>query len=218
MANISQTIVALIVVLISLTFHEAAHAFVAYLLGDPTAKNRGRMSLNPIVHIDPLGTVILPLVMALSGSGVFGWAKPVPVNLSNLKNPKRDDALIGAAGPAMNFVLALISSVLIRFALMVHSGGQPSAGLQFILQILLLSVQINLLLMLFNLLPIPPLDGSAILQAFLPAHAAIKFAEIQKYGFLILIILIFTNLLDTLYLGPFSHIFLTIFYSIAGLN
>jgi Zn-dependent protease len=210
-------VLAIIVVLLSLTVHEAAHSLVAFLLGDPTARNRGRMSLNPIVHIDPVGTIILPLLLAFTGAGVFGWAKPVPVNIYNLKNPKRDDGLIALAGPASNLLLALFAAVAIRVILLFALHGQLSSGTVFILRFLSLGIQVNIFLMLFNLLPIPPLDGSSILQMFLPAHHSFRMIQLQKYGFLILLVLIFTNILDMLYLSPFGGLFIKIMFLVAGL-
>ncbi|MBN1355527.1 site-2 protease family protein [bacterium] len=212
-----EVVLAIIVVLISLTLHEAAHAMAAYFFGDPTARNRGRLSLNPLVHIDPLGTVLLPLLLAITGGVVFGWAKPVPINLNNLKNPKRDDGLIALAGPAANLVLAVAAAVLIRLILLTMSSLIPVHGLVFIIQFLNIAIQVNIFLMLFNILPIPPLDGFSIFQMFLPVHLSFKLMQIQKYGFIIILILVFTGILDLLYFRPVGGIFFSLIHLITGL-
>jgi Zn-dependent protease len=217
MENIAESIVSIIIVLISLTFHEAAHALVAYLFGDSTARDQGRLSLNPIAHIDLFGTILLPIVLALSGAGVFGWAKPVPVNVNNLRNPKRDDGYIGAAGPMTNFALAIIAAIFIRLLIAVMPQSLGSPGTQYLLMILVLFIQINVLLMIFNLIPIPPLDGSAILEAVLPMRYAWKFHQLHRYGFLILIVLIFTNILDAIYFKPVGGIIMAFIKKIAGI-
>ncbi|MBN1551962.1 site-2 protease family protein, partial [bacterium] len=214
----SQIIIPIFVILVSLTFHEASHALVADRLGDPTAKYQGRLSLNPLVHIDPFGTVLLPLLLAIIGAPVFGWAKPVPVNLNYLKNPKRDDGIIAAAGPGSNLLLALVSAIGIRVLFLANPNWNMSNFGNVLFLVLFYFIIINVILMLFNLIPFPPLDGSAILEAFLPAHLAFKLHKIKRYGFVILILLIFTGLLNQLYFSPIGGLFIMGFDYIAGLH
>jgi Zn-dependent protease len=171
-------------ILLALTFHEYAHAYVAYRYGDDTAKQLGRLSLNPLRHLDPLGTIMIFLVH-------FGWAKPVPVNPSRLKNPKKDMLWISAAGPLANMGLALISGILIRVLNMisgVSSSHSPMMGLLIV--VALMSLQINLALAIFNILPIAPLDGSKILSGLLPAGQQHIVHFLERYGPFILIGLI----------------------------
>lgn len=186
-----------VALLFSLSVHEAAHAWSADKLGDPTARELGRITLNPIAHIDPVMTLLLPALMLFAGLPPFGAAKPVPVDTRNLAHPKRDHAWIAAAGPISNLILAVISAVLFRMAL----GGLfplPDATLDLVVGLLQASVMINVLLAAFNLLPIPPLDGSWILSALLPGVAARAYRTLQPYGFMILVALIWTGVLGTL--------------------
>jgi Zn-dependent protease len=171
----------------SITFHEVAHGFVADKLGDPTAKLAGRLTLNPIVHIDPFGTIILPAMMLIIGSRfgvpiVFGYAKPVPINPYHFKNPRRDTMLVSLAGPLSNFALAALFAIILKIT--PHSfitGGLAAA------------VIINVILGIFNILPIPPLDGSKVLASFLPHRTAYSYLQMERYGFFIIIILIMTG-------------------------
>lgn len=174
--------------LLAMTVHEFAHGWVAYRLGDTTAKSQGRLSLNPLAHIDPVGTILLPLFLYITTQGrfVFGSAKPVPINYYALRNPSRDMMLIGAAGPGANFLFALVCSLIYRFLPL-------NAPAQFILENL---VVINAVLGVFNLIPIPPLDGSRILMGLLPRHLAYQFAAIEPYGFFILMALVFLGVLN----------------------
>jgi len=175
---------------IAMSVHEFAHGWTAYKLGDTTAKYSGRLTLNPLAHIDPIWTFILPLFLFISSGGqfIFGAAKPVPVNYLALKNPKKDIILVGASGPLANFALAFILSLLIKVLPL-------SANISFILINLIL---INVILGVFNLMPIPPLDGSRILMGLLPNPIASRYARIEPYSFIILILLI--------WLGVFSRI------------
>lgn len=184
----------LAIVLGSLTVHEAAHAWTADRLGDPTARMLGRLSLNPVVHIDPIGTILLPLVAAFSGLPILGWAKPVPVNISRLREPRRDFMLVSAAGPASNILLAVVAALAIR--LMV-SGKALEAPV-----VLLQIVFINVLLAVFNLVPVPPLDGGNVLAGLLPRGAAGIFAAMRPYGFLLLYALMFTGALTAIVMPP----------------
>ncbi|NCD00925.1 site-2 protease family protein [bacterium] len=174
----------IIVLIFSAIIHEYMHGWMAERLGDDTAKDMGRLSLNPLVHIDIFGSVILPLFLVLSGSGViFGWAKPVPVNPNNIQDKKWGMAKVSVAGPLGNLIIAIFLAVFFR----IFSGmlSPVLAGL------IVLAVFINLILMVFNLVPIPPLDGSKILAAFLPYSWQIKFMKFERYGMFILIVFIF---------------------------
>jgi len=170
-------------IIIAITLHEAAHGFVARHFGDSTAADRGRVTLNPLKHIDPLGTIILPAMLLLSGTGfLFGYAKPVPVNFRNLRHPKQDMVWVAAAGPGMNLLLALIS-VLLLYGVVRIGGGAPP----WLLTLLWGSVEINLVLMVLNLWPIPPLDGSKIAIGLLPPALAYPLARLDRYGMLIVL-------------------------------
>ncbi len=198
----------IIPMLFAITLHEAAHAYVARLRGDNTAAMLGRVSLNPIRHIDPLGTIILPTIMFLLGTGfLFGWAKPVPVDFSQLKKPKLDSVLVAIAGPFANFIMAIIWFILWKYV--------PNFGMH---QMAYFGVMLNLMLMVFNLLPIPPLDGSRIISAFLPYKAAMRYNSIERWGILIVLLLLFipfgqTNLLASI-LYPIINVLLMIIQSI----
>jgi Zn-dependent protease len=182
------------IVLISLTIHEAAHAWSADRLGDPTARMLGRVSLNPIVHIDPIGTLLLPAIAVWSGLPIIGWAKPVPVNTSRLGHPRRDFMMVAAAGPVSNIVLAVLAAILLRVAF----GGDSAVGVR----LLLAAVQINVLLAVFNMIPVPPLDGGNVLAGLLPPPAAAVFDSLRPYGFLILYALVLTDVLGAIILPP----------------
>ncbi len=175
--------------LISVVIHEYAHGWVAYKLGDPTAKNAGRLTLNPLVHIDPMGTVFLPLMLvAMRSPIVFGWAKPVPINFSLLRNPKQDMLWVSIAGIMANILLAFIFSLLLR------TGVFPINSYGWVL--LNLGILVNLVLAVFNAIPIPPLDGSRVLMSILPRELAYSYMQIERFGFLILIGLLWLGLLN----------------------
>jgi Zn-dependent protease len=177
------------VLLLSLTIHEAAHAWTADKLGDPTARALGRVSLNPLVHIDWIGTVLLPIVAAISHLPLIGWAKPVPVMLRNLRNPRRDFMLVAAAGPISNLLQAIVAAVALRLVWDPALGNEPGLGAT----VLFLAVQINLLLAFFNLIPVPPLDGGNVMLGLLPPRLAASYANLRQYGFIILYALMFTG-------------------------
>lgn len=170
-------------VVIAITFHEAAHGYTALYFGDDTAKKEGRLSLNPLRHIDPFGTVILPLMLYLFGGFLFGYAKPVPVNFRQLRNPRWDMIWVAAAGPGMNILLAVVSAVLLRFV----TGGAPD---ELLSNMLLVSIQLNIVLAVFNLLPLPPLDGSKVVAPFLPWPIAERYLSLGRFGMLFLLIIL----------------------------
>jgi len=179
------------VLVFSLVVHECAHAYAALRLGDDTALRLGRLTLNPLPHLDPVGSVLLPLLMALLPGGMMiGWAKPVPVNTNRLGNPVRDHALVAAAGPFSNLLLALAAAVLLGVVTgWGHSHGGGS-GLQFLARLFEYGIRLNVLLALFNLIPLPPLDGSWILLAGLRGEAAAAYERLRPYGFLLVILLL----------------------------
>ncbi|MEI6557780.1 MAG: site-2 protease family protein [Rhodospirillaceae bacterium] len=170
-------------VILAITFHEAAHGFVAWKLGDDTAWQLGRVSFNPIRHIDPVGTVILPALMYFTTPFVFGWAKPVPVNFARLGNPKRDMVWVALAGPAINIVLALLSAFLVP-----AMAGLPQPAYSWAVRALLTSVEINVVLAVFNMLPIPPLDGGRVAVGLLPRPLAIRLAGMEREGMALLML------------------------------
>lgn len=187
-------------VLLAITLHEAAHGYVAMRFGDLTAHAAGRVTLNPIRHIDPVGTVLLPLILLavgklLGGGGVlFGWAKPVPVNFANLRQPKRDMLWVAAAGPGSNLLMALLWALLLKLSL-----AFPASGLALPLALMSAAgVYINVIFMVLNLLPLPPLDGGRILVSLLPHRAAYRVARLERWGFPILLLLLFTGILGAL--------------------
>ncbi len=192
--------IAILVLLFSLTVHEAAHALAALRLGDDTALRMGRVTLNPLAHIDPIGTIVVPVVMALLPGGLlFGWAKPVPVNTFQLRNPMRDHAIIAAAGPASNLVLAAVFAVLLGLlAAVAHhrlaAGVELGAAYSFLHLLLQWGVLLNILLALFNLIPLPPLDGSWIMLATLKGDLARFYASLRPYGFMLVLLLMYLGL------------------------
>ena len=179
----------LIPLIIAIVFHEVSHGLVARRLGDPTAEERGRLSFNPIRHVDPFGTVILPLLLALSHAPIFGWAKPVPVNYRRLRHPRRDMVLVALAGPGMNLLLALLGAVVLATTLSI-SRNPDSLATTLVAGNALNFVLINIFLAVFNLLPIPPFDGGHVVQGLLPPAAAASFAKVGRYSLLVLIVLL----------------------------
>jgi Zn-dependent protease len=197
--DLVRVLIGLSVLLLSLSVHEAAHAWSADRLGDPTARGLGRVSLNPVVHIDPIGTLVFPMLAIVSGLPIIGWAKPVPVNTMNLRdNWQQKFMLIAAAGPASNLVLAAGAALAVR-AMGFESFGSDAMGLVF--RFLLLMVTINVLLAVFNMLPIPPLDGGNVLAGLLPVAAAAVFDRLRPFGIFILYGLLLTGVLWSI-VGP----------------
>ncbi len=181
--------VSLVIFLVCVIIHEFAHALMAFRLGDPTAKHLGRLTLNPIAHIDPFGTVILPvLLVATNAPVVFGWAKPVPINFARLGSPKRDMIWVGFAGPAANLIMAVAATLLLKTF--------PVAPGSLAAVLLVQGVIINVVLAVFNLVPIPPLDGSRVLMGLAPLALARGIARVEPYGFLILFALLYGGMFD----------------------
>lgn len=175
---------------IGIVFHESAHALTAYALGDATARSRGRVSLNPLKHLDPFGTVILPLLMLAAGGPIFAFAKPVPVYLNNLKHPKRDEVLVSAAGPGSNFVLAVLGALMLHLAA-AFGSDMPQAIAEPLSVFLGYLIFVNLSLCFFNLIPLPPLDGSKVLCFFLKGEALQRYYQVQHYAMPILIVALY---------------------------
>jgi Zn-dependent protease len=193
--DLFPTLIAFGIVLVSLTIHEAAHAWTADRLGDPTARLLGRVSLNPVVHIDPIGTLLLPLLAAYSGLPIIGWAKPVPVNISRLRHHRRDFMLVAAAGPISNFLQALVVAG-------VYRALYDATDTTLVPAILWKAVETNLLLAFFNLIPIPPLDGGNVLAGLVPERAARALDSVRQFGFIALYALMLSGLLGDLILPP----------------
>lgn len=204
--DFTQILIVLTVLIASLSVHEAAHAFTADRLGDPTARHLGRLSLNPAVHVDPIGTLLFPLIAFATGVPLIGWAKPVPVDARYLRHPKRDFAVIAAAGPASNLVMAGFGAVLLFLARDLAGPGQIAAGaaMRPLLPFFTVFVYVNILLAVFNMIPVPPLDGGNVLLGILPPRAAHVVEQMRPYGFLILYALMLTGVLSTL-LGPVAN-------------
>jgi Zn-dependent protease len=201
--NIAQIFIAFVVLLFSLTVHEMAHAWTADRLGDPTARLLGRVSLNPMVHADLVGTIVFPLLAMVSGVPLIGWAKPVPVNPRHLRQPRRDYVLVAAAGPASNLLMAVAAAILLRLVpVSPVTLGEPNVTAP-IAALLSQALRLNVLLAVFNMIPIPPLDGGNVLSGLLPARVAFRFnAILRPYGFLLLYALMLTRGFDYLVIPP----------------
>lgn len=187
--DIESLLISALAVIIGIVIHESAHALAAYALGDKTARSRGRVSLNPLKHIDPFGTILLPLLMIAAGGPVFAFAKPVPIYLGNLKHPKRDELLISLAGPASNIVLACLGALLLSGV--VNGSVWATAAGSIVVEFALTFIFVNLSLAFFNLIPLPPLDGSSILVPFLKGEALNTYYRIQQYAMPILIVVLY---------------------------
>jgi len=206
-------------VIFAITLHEAAHGYVARFFGDMTAALQGRITLNPLKHIDPVGTILVPLVILLTskllggGAILFGWAKPVPVNFGNLRRPKKDMLWVAAAGPGMNLIMAIFWALMIQLG---HALGSGSASAPLMLMGAA-GVFINVILMALNLIPLPPLDGGRIAVSLLPVRQAIQFSKLEPYGLFVLIALLFTGVLGII-LWPLISLFIGFVALVTGLD
>ena len=186
-----QVAALVIPLIIAIVFHEVAHGWTARALGDPTAAQLGRLTLNPVKHVDPFGTIILPGMLKLAGLPVFGWAKPVPVVKGRLRNPRRDMMIVAAAGPGSNLVMALVGAVALGLVMRGFAAeAEPSLAVSFLAANLFNFILLNIFLALFNLLPIPPFDGGHIVEGLLPPQAARKYAAMHSKALLIMILLL----------------------------
>ncbi len=202
-------------VLFAVALHEAAHAWMADKKGDSTARMLGRLTFNPIKHIDPVGTIIVPVLMVVLTGFAFGWAKPVPVDARNLRNPKKDMMWVAAAGPVSNFLQALFWAVFLNISVMFFDG-RSSISLFFLLMPIA-GITINVILGVLNLLPIPPLDGGRIMSGLLSPRASMQYSKIEPYGFFIIIALMLTGILSYI-IFPVIAVFLMVLSSISGLD
>jgi Zn-dependent protease len=223
--RLPQIVIQILAFAVALSVHESAHGWVAERLGDPTARWLGRITLNPIKHVDLVGTIIFPLMLAVLGAPIIGWAKPVPFVARNLRNQRRDPALVALAGPASNLLLAGAATLLLLvvkqampsfrylLAAMIQVGPQGAPGIAAPLIFLLFSLAVvNLVLAVFNLIPIPPLDGSHVVGALLPPRLHWRWVQLERYGFLLLFALLWTGFLG-LVLRPFMNVLLWILIS-----
>lgn len=202
--QIQMIAVATLPVLFAITLHEVAHGWVASRLGDQTAAMLGRLTINPLRHIDPVGTVLVPIATSLIGGFLFGWAKPVPVDIRNLRRPRRDMALVALAGPSANLIMAMFWGLVAKMGLAMSSGfGSVAVFLQLAGEI---GILINVLLMVLNLVPILPLDGGRVLYALLPSDWARRFARTERYGLIILVVLLLSGVLGQI-LWPVVNVF-----------
>lgn len=201
MQDTIQTIAVMAVpVILAITVHEVAHGWVAKQLGDSTADRMGRLTLNPIKHVDPIGTILVPVVLLITGAGfLFGWAKPVPVVFENLNNPKRDMAVVAVAGPAVNLLMALIWGVLMKLGFVAAEQGSWFAIP--LIEMARIGIAINVVLMVLNMIPLPPLDGGRVLAGLLPDGPSELLGRIEPYGLILLILLLVTGVLGIV-LGP----------------
>lgn len=219
-------------VIFAITLHEAAHGWMAQRLGDPTAAQLGRISINPVRHVDPVGTLLVPgLTLALGGAmgafALFGWAKPVPVDARYFRRPARDMAWVAAAGPGMNLIMAFAWALLAKLVLMAVGMGGPEAnvsgqmltplGADYILRVAVAGIVVNVALMVLNLLPLPPLDGSRVITALLPPSIGWRYAQLERYGLWILLILLFSGALGAI-VRPVTRWMLQSIVTIFGLR
>jgi Zn-dependent protease len=194
--DFGEIFVLFVILIASLTFHEAAHAWTANRLGDPTARMLGRLSLNPAVHIDLIGTIVFPLIAMTTGAPLIGWAKPVPVDMRHLRDPKRDFAIVALAGPVSNLILAVAGAAVVAVVFGDDRTGLRDAG--YLTYGLFYFVLINVLLAVFNMIPIPPLDGGNVLIGILPASAGAVVEGLRAYGFLLIYALMLTGVLSAI--------------------
>lgn len=212
---VQQIVVGVLPMIFAITVHEAAHGWVAKKYGDNTAHQQGRLTLNPIKHIDPLGTVILPgLLLILKTGFIFGWAKPVPVDPRNFKKPITDMAIVALAGPVSNLLMAIFWALIARLGMTIGTSFEAVAF--SLIYSGIAGISVNLSLALLNLIPIPPLDGSRVVTALLPTRWAWRYNQLERYGFIILMVLLYTKALNVVLAYPlyFAH---NLFFSIAGM-
>lgn len=193
-------------ILFAISLHEVAHGWVASWFGDQTARLSGRLSLNPLKHIDPIGTVLVPLLMLMVSNFIFGWAKPVPVDPRNLHHPRRDMAIVALAGPIANFLMALFWAAIAKSGVSLEMQGNAWAGVP-LSYMGGAGIMINIVLLVLNLIPLPPLDGGKVLSSLLPRRAAYYLSQLEPYSFLILIVLIFSGALNIV-MGPLVYFFI----------
>lgn len=202
-------------VLLAVSLHEAAHAWMANKKGDPTARLLGRLTFNPLKHIDPIGTILVPILMLVFTGFAFGWAKPVPIDVRNLKNPKKDMMWVALAGPASNFIMAIMWAVFLNISVL-FVDSRSSISLFFLLMPVA-GITINVILGVLNLLPIPPLDGGRIMSGLLSPRASMQYSKIEPYGFFIIIALMLTGLLSNI-IFPVINLVLLVLSTISGLE
>jgi len=193
-------------VILAITVHEVAHGWVALKLGDSTAKMLGRLTLNPVKHIDPIGTLLVPGLLLVMGGFIFGWAKPVPVTWENLKNPKRDMALVALAGPMSNLLMALIWAGILKLGLVLAIAGSAEVIALPLIYMGGAGITINLILMVLNLLPMPPLDGGRIVASLLPDKLSWQFNRLERWGFVILLGLMVMGVLGKMLWPPINYL------------
>jgi len=214
MADLYKILLVLIPIITAITLHEAAHGWVAFKLGDSTARDLGRITINPVKHIDPLGTVVIPIVMIIATGFAFGYAKPVPVNVRNFQHPQKDMALVALAGPLSNFVMAIFWMLVLSVSIKLMPHGEALSALKYMAGV---GVIINIVLMVVNLLPILPLDGGRILTGILPYKWAQVFVRTEKLGMLLVILLLVTGILGKI-LSPMVDMVQKNLFSLFGLG
>ncbi len=214
-STIQKITIWILPVLLAVSLHEAAHAWMANKKGDSTARLLGRLSFNPLKHIDPIGTIVVPVVMIFLTGFAFGWAKPVPVNTRNLDNPKQDMMWVALAGPVSNFIMAILWAVMLNISVL-FVDSRSSISLFFLLMPIA-GITINVILGVLNLLPIPPLDGGRIMAGLLSPKASIQYSKIEPYGFFIVIALMFSGLLSII-IFPVINWFLIAMATLSGLD
>ena len=214
LTTMQQIAIWVLPIVFAITVHESAHAYTAYFFGDNTAKLQGRLSLNPIKHIDWLGTVIVPAMMVIFTGFAFGWAKPVPIDFRNLKKPKSNMMWIAFAGPFSNLVMGIFWAIVLRLALV---SNIEHVAVLFVIFTAVAGIMINTILMVLNLLPLPPLDGSRILAGLLPTRLAIVYSKLEPYGFFIIIGLMVLGFLGII-LNPFINLVLSLMAEVSGVS